>query len=314
MEMIRFENVRFTYPLADHPALSEVSFSVSESEFLVVCGKSGCGKTSLLRQMKKNLIPYGELTGDVLYCGEPVESLDDRRSASEIGFVQQNPDNQIVTDKVWHELAFGLESLGLDNATIRRRVAEMASFFGIQTWYYKNVTELSGGQMQLLNLASIMVMQPELLILDEPTSQLDPIAAGEFLATLGKINRELGTTVILSEHRLEDALPLSDRVNIVLTTNTDYTKKDAIIAHSVDELLEMVKDIDDEVFVIGGGTVYNQLLPYCDKAIVTRIDHAYEADTFFPDLDKDEEWKITDTSEEQTYFDLTYHFVTYERV
>ena len=215
MEMIRFDNVSFTYPLADKPALSEVSFSVSESEFLVVCGKSGCGKTTLLRQMKKNLIPYGELTGDVLYCGEPVESLDDRRSASEIGFVQQNPDNQIVTDKVWHELAFGLESLGLDNATIRRRVAEMASYFDIQSWFRKDVSELSGGQKQLLNLASVMVMQPRLLVLDEPTSQLDPIAASEFLQTVRRINRDLGVTVILSEHRLEEAFTMADRVMVM---------------------------------------------------------------------------------------------------
>ena len=215
MEMIRFDNVSFTYPLADKPALSGVSFSVSESEFLVVCGKSGCGKTTLLRQMKKNLIPYGELTGDVLYCGEPVESLDDRRSASEIGFVQHNPDNQIVTDKVWHELAFGLESLGLDNATIRRRVAEMASYFDIQSWFRKNVSELSGGQKQLLNLASVMVMQPRLLVLDEPTSQLDPIAASEFLQTVRRINRDLGVTVILSEHRLEEAFTMADRVMVM---------------------------------------------------------------------------------------------------
>lgn len=215
MEMIRFDNVSFTYPLADKPALSGVSFSVSESEFLVVCGKSGCGKTTLLRQMKKNLIPYGELTGDVLYCEEPVESLDDRRSASEIGFVQQNPDNQIVTDKVWHELAFGLESLGMDNATIRRRVAEMASYFDIQSWFRKNVSELSGGQKQLLNLASVMVMQPKLLVLDEPTSQLDPIAASEFLQTVRRINRDLGVTVILSEHRLEEAFTMADRVMVM---------------------------------------------------------------------------------------------------
>ena len=124
--------------------------------------------------------------------------LGQRAQSERIGFVQQSPDNQIVTDKVWHELAFGLESLGLDTPTIRRRVAEMASYFGIQNWFYKNVTELSGGQKQLLNLASIMVMQPDLLILDEPTSQLDPIAAADFLATVGKINRELCTTVILT--------------------------------------------------------------------------------------------------------------------
>ena len=124
--------------------------------------------------------------------------------------MQQSVDKQTVTDKVWHELAFGLESLGLDTPTIRRRVAEMASFFGIQDWFYREVASLSGGQKQLLSLASVMVMQPKLLILDEPTSQLDPIAASDFLAVLGRINRELGTTILLTEHRLEEAFPTGD--------------------------------------------------------------------------------------------------------
>ena len=144
-----------------------------------------------------------------------MEDLDQREQSAGIGFVQQDPENQIVTDKVWHELAFGLESLGYDTPTIRRRVAEMASFFGIQTWFYKNVTELSGGQKQLLNLASIMAMQPSVLILDEPTSQLDPIAAADFLATLGKLTREQATTGVLTEHRLEDAFPLASRVAVM---------------------------------------------------------------------------------------------------
>ena len=133
-------------------------------------------------------------------------------SRARIGFVLQNLDAQLVTDKVWHELAFGLESLGLSTPVIRRRVAEIASFFGIQNWFYKPVCELSGGQKQLVNLASVMALEPSVLLLDEPTSQLDPIAATDFLSTLGRINRELGTTIILSEHRLEDALALSTNV------------------------------------------------------------------------------------------------------
>ena len=122
METIRLEHVTFSYPLAEGNALDDVSFAIQPSEFIVLCGKSGCGKSTLLKQLKKNLIPYGALEGSVLYCGEPVAELDDRRSVTEIGFVQQNPDNQIVTDKVWHELAFGLESLGMDNASIKRDV------------------------------------------------------------------------------------------------------------------------------------------------------------------------------------------------
>ena len=215
METIRFSDVTFTYPLAEKPALDGISLEIPEAAFVVVCGRSGCGKSTLLRHMKKNLTPYGRRTGEVTYEGDPVMELDDRRSAAEIGFVQQNPDNQLVTDKVWHELAFGLESMGLDNQTIRRRVAEMASYFDIQTWFRRDVSQLSGGQKQLLNLASIMAMQPRLLVLDEPTSQLDPIAASEFLRTIYKINRDIGTTVVMSEHRLEEAFPMADQVVVM---------------------------------------------------------------------------------------------------
>lgn len=215
METIRLEDMSFRYPLSERDALSHIDLSIEESRFVVLCGKSGCGKSTLLRQMKKNMIPYGDLRGRVLYRGEPAAEIGDRRSAAEIGFVQQNPDNQIVTDKVWHELAFGLESLGFDNQTIKRRVAEMASYFDIQNWFRKSIDELSGGQKQLLNLASIMAMQPKLLILDEPTSQLDPIAAADFLQTVRRINRDLGTTVIISEHRLEDLFPMADQVVVM---------------------------------------------------------------------------------------------------
>ena len=178
-------------------------------------GRSGCGKSTLLRQLKSVLAPAGEKEGEILYRNIPLRDTDHRTQSQEIGFVMQNPDNQIVTDKVWHELAFGLESLGYDNATIRLRVAEMASYFGIQKWFYKNVSELSGGQKQLLNLASVMAMHPSLLILDEPTSQLDPIAASDFLETVKKINRDIGTTVLLTEHRLQDIIPYADRVFVM---------------------------------------------------------------------------------------------------
>lgn len=215
VETIAVKNLTFTYPEREQPVLQDVSLTVRPGEFVVLCGPSGCGKTTLLRQLKPTLAPHGRLSGEILFEGTPLSELDQRDAASKIGFVLQSPENQIVTDKVWHELAFGLESLGFDTPAIRLRVAEMASFFGIQTWFYKNVTELSGGQKQLLALASVMALQPSLLILDEPTSQLDPIAAADFLATVGKINRELGVTVILTEHRLEDAFPLASRAVVM---------------------------------------------------------------------------------------------------
>lgn len=215
METFTIKHLTFSYPEQIRDALYDVTLSIRQGQFVTLCGPSGCGKTTLLRQLKTVLAPHGRREGEIIFEGTPLEELDQRTQASRIGFVLQSPDNQIVTDKVWHELAFGLESLGFDTPTIRLRVAEMASFFGIQTWFYKNVTELSGGQKQLLNLATVMAMQPAVLILDEPTSQLDPIAAADFLATVSKINRELGVTVIMTEHRLEQALPLSDRVVVL---------------------------------------------------------------------------------------------------
>ena len=215
MELFTINHLSFAYPEQEKQAISDLTLSVRLGEFLVLCGPSGCGKSTLLRQLKTVLAPHGRRSGEILFDGKKLDELSQREQAEKIGFVQQSPENQIVTDKVWHELAFGLESLGYDTPTIRRRVAEMASFFGIQEWFYKPVTELSGGQKQLLNLASVMVLQPKVLILDEPTSQLDPIAASDFLATLGKINRELGTTIILTEHRLEEAFGFASRVAVM---------------------------------------------------------------------------------------------------
>ena len=215
MEVFTIQNLNFAYPEQAKNAISDLSLSVQPGEFLVLCGPSGCGKSTLLRQLKTVFSPHGRRSGEILFDGRNLDSLDQREQAGKIGFVQQSPENQIATDKVWHELAFGLESLGYDTPTIRRRVAEMASFFGIQEWFYKPVTELSGGQKQLLNLASVMVLQPKVLILDEPTSQLDPIAASDFLATLGKINHELGTTIILTEHRLEEAFSFASCVAVM---------------------------------------------------------------------------------------------------
>lgn len=212
MEILQIKNLNFRYPEEECEAIKDVSFSVQEGEFIVLCGESGCGKSTLLKLLKRELSTYGEKSGEIIYSGIAQEELEDRKAAAEIGFVLQNPESQIVTDKVWHELAFGMESLGYSTSDIRRRVAEMASYFGIEDWFHKDTAKLSGGQKQMLNLASVMVMQPKVLLLDEPTAQLDPIAASNFIGTLQKLNRELGLTIILVEHRLEEAFPISDKV------------------------------------------------------------------------------------------------------
>lgn len=216
MAHFEIKNLTFSYAAAKGKhSLEKVSLTIEQGEFLVLCGKSGSGKSTLLRQLKTVLTPNGKRTGEILFWGVPLKEVSDRDQSEKIGFVMQNPDDQIVTDKVWHELAFGLESLGCDQKTMRGRVAEMACYFGIQDWFHRDVATLSGGQKQLLNLASIMAMQPEVLILDEPTSQLDPIAASDFLNTVRKINTELGTTVIITEHRLEDIFPYADRAVVM---------------------------------------------------------------------------------------------------
>lgn len=212
MEILYLENLSFTYPKSDCKAIDNLSLRVKSGEFVVICGKSGCGKTTLLRLLKKEIAPHGDLGGRVLYKGKPLTELEPQIEAKEIGMVQQNPDNQIVTDKVWHELAFGLENLNVPTPTMRLRVGEIADYFGIQDWFYRDTNSLSGGQKQLVNLAAVMVMQPEILLLDEPTSQLDPIAAADFISVLEKLNKELGITIVLAEHRLEEVLPIADRV------------------------------------------------------------------------------------------------------
>lgn len=216
MEHFKIQNLTFSYPVTKGKnILDDLSIQIKKGEYVVLCGKSGSGKTTLLRHLKTVLTPHGKRSGEIFFNGTLLEQVNARNQASKIGYVMQNPDDQIVTDKVWHELAFGLESLGCDQRSMRARVAEMACYFGIQDWFHKDVAILSGGQKQLLNLASIMAMHPEVLILDEPTSQLDPIAASDFLNTVRKINIELGTTVIITEHRLEDIFPYADRAIVM---------------------------------------------------------------------------------------------------
>lgn len=212
MEILHIENLSFTYPKTCGKTLDKVSVSIEEGSFNVICGKTGCGKTTLLRLIKKEIAPAGETEGDILFRGTDINELSERDSACRIGFVMQNPDTQIVTDKVWRELAFGLENAGLGNKEMKLRVAETAEFFGLQNHLDKKTYELSGGLKQILNLAAVTAMRPELIIFDEPTGQLDPVAAAEFISMIKKMNTELGLTVIIAEHRLEDILPVADKI------------------------------------------------------------------------------------------------------
>lgn len=208
MEALAVRNLSVTFPECEKPVLTDVSFSLEQGDFAVICGATGCGKTTLLRMLKRELTPLCTQQGTVTFCGTPVAELDAMTAASQIGFVMQHPEQQIVTDKVWHELAFGLENMQTPPDIMQRRIAEIASYFGMESWLDRDPATLSGGQKQLLNLASVMIMQPKLLLLDEPTAQLDPIAAADFLTTLHRLNQDFSITILLAEHRLEEVIPL----------------------------------------------------------------------------------------------------------
>lgn len=224
MAFIEIKNFSFTYAGEDKALLKQLSLAIEEGEILLFCGPTGCGKTTLLRQLKNEIAPVGTREGNIYYNQRKLEDIPANITVKEIGIVLQDPENQIVTSTVWHELAFSLENFGCSANEIRKKVAEMSSFFGIEGWLNLSVHELSGGQKQLVNLASILLLQPRLLLLDEPTAQLDPIAAREFLQMIYRINQEFNTTIVIVEHRLEEVFPIVDRV--VLLENGEIKLND----------------------------------------------------------------------------------------
>ena len=228
MELFTINHLSFAYPEQEKYAISDLSLSIRPGEFLVLCGPSGCGKSTLLRQLKTVLAPHGRRNGEILFDGRNLDSLDQREQAEKIGFVQQSPENQIATDKVWHELAFGLESLGYDTPTIRRRVAEMASFFGIQEWFYKPVTELSGGQKQRVAIARALAMSPKILCYDEPTSALDPEMRKEVAKIIMGLKKD-GMTQLVVTHDFDFANEIAD---------------DILKVKALDKSFDQVQDVD----------------------------------------------------------------------
>lgn len=215
MEIFKSEKLTFSFPNSIYYGLKDVSFTVDEGQMVLLVGASGSGKTTLLKHLKPVISPVGEKEGRVLYKNTPVDEISFNEQAGELGFVFQNPENQIVSEKVVQELVFGMESLRFDNLLMKRRVSEIAAFFGIEDLLNNNINHLSGGQKQIINLASVMMMDPDVLILDEPTAQMDPVLASEFLFLLTRLNKDLGKTIILSEQRLEEALPLADKVLVL---------------------------------------------------------------------------------------------------
>ncbi|MGI6485657.1 MAG: ABC transporter ATP-binding protein [Tepidanaerobacteraceae bacterium] len=235
MALIDIHNFNFTYPNAKQKALTNINVSIEDGEFVVICGPSGCGKTTLLSQLKREISPEGELSGEIYYKGKPIKNISKGQAVKEIGLVFQDPEDQIVVDTVIHELAFSMENIGYTKSIMKKRLAEMANFFGLEKILYKPVLELSGGEKQIINLASVLLLQPKVLLLDEPTSQLDPVAAKQFLQMLYRLNRELSTTIIMSEHRLEDVLPMADKVLLMQRGRLKYCGSPRKVSHQVIE-------------------------------------------------------------------------------
>lgn len=239
MEILSCENVAFKYIESTDYAISDCTFSVKKGEKIMLCGASGSGKSTLLRLLKRELSPRGELSGNITLMGKDRSELSDRESAEKIGFVMQSPDSQTVCDKVSAELAFGLESFGVKSGEIQSRVGEMAAFFGIEPLYDRDVSTLSGGQKQLVALCSVMATDPDILLLDEPTAQLDPVAARELLGILDRLNKEMGVTIIIAEHDPEELFDSCDKILYLAKGKTEFFGTPALTAkYFVENALE----------------------------------------------------------------------------
>lgn len=239
MEILSCENVAFKYNESTDYAISDCTFSVKKGEKIMLCGASGSGKSTLLRLLKRELSPRGELSGNITLMGKDRSELSDRESAEKIGFVMQSPDSQTVCDKVSAELAFGLESFSVKSGEIQSRVGEMAAFFGIEPLYDRDISTLSGGQKQLVALCSVMATDPDILLLDEPTAQLDPVAARELLGILDRLNKEMGVTIIIAEHDPEELFDSCDKILYLAKGKTEFFGTPALTAkYFVENALE----------------------------------------------------------------------------
>ena len=244
MALIEFNDFSFSYLNSDGTesqakSLDSINLEIDYGDFVLLCGPSGCGKTTLLTNLKKELMPAGRRTGEIKFNGVRIQDLDDISSACDIGYLFQNPDSQIVTDTVIQEIAFPLENIGLPTEEIRNRISEIVAFFGINDILHKNVNELSGGQKQLVNLSSLLVLRPEVLLLDEPMSQLDPIASYEFLSIVRRLNEEFSITVIMSEHKADSIFPFIDKAVFLKDGKIEFVDN----AHNICKEV-----IDDEIF------------------------------------------------------------------
>jgi energy-coupling factor transport system ATP-binding protein len=247
MAFIELNHVSFTYPSADKAAIHDFTLSIEKGQFVVLFGSSGSGKSTVLRLLKKEIQPHGVLKGEMMINGHSLAQ--DGMPSSQVGFVFQDPENQVVADDVLHEVVFGLENMGVMTNEMRSRVAEMVHFFGAESLLHRKTHELSGGMKQQINLASVLLMQPDILLLDEPTAQLDPVSTREFLDMLVRLNEEFGMTIILAEHRLDDVFTIADK--IVLLKNGK-----CIAEGEPKQVIETIWDSQEQPFIPNIPTLY----------------------------------------------------------
>lgn len=265
--MYKIENFSFTYP-KDKKIINNISFEIKKGDFLVITGKSGCGKTTLLRYFKPSLRPKGDIDG-VIILDEEIENDD-----TKIGFVFQNPEDQLVMNTVWHEIAFGLENKGISLKQMKRRIGEIVNYFNLQSIINKETQSLSNGQKQLVALASVMVMNPKVILLDEATAQLDPVNREEFIKILKHINDDFNVTVVFVEHQLEGLLDVANRLIVM---DEGKIVIDNEIKMAVDEMLTK------KIFVESLPN-YVRVSSLCDKLCLS-IKEAREALVNFENFD-----------------------------
>ncbi len=312
MEVFNIKNLSFSYPKSSEKALDNINFTVEQGDLILLCGESGSGKSTLLKMLKPQLTPEGNIAGEIIFKGKNLKELSKKESAEKIGFVMQNPDSQIVTDKVYHELSFAMENLAYDKEKIRLKTGEMASFFGLSNVFNNDTNNLSGGQKQLLNLASVLTLQPEILILDEPTSQIDPLSAQNFINILKNLNRDFGITVIISEHNLEEVFDFASKV-IVLE------KGKVCACNTPDKILKELKRNNENHPIINALPVslrvYNILNKNIDDKVPLNIKEGrkFLQENFNADIKKLHETDLIDNKKKNAVITLKNIYFRYEK-
>jgi len=252
--LVSVDNLSFRYLDSEKWALDGINFQIQEGEVVVLAGQSGCGKSTLLRCIN-GLIPHmypGDYKGSITVDGEEVAKTPMRALAQKVGLLFQNPENQIFMFSVERDIAFGLENLGVPRAEMRRRVDDVMKLLSIVPLALRAPHELSDGQKQRVALAGVLAMRPRLIILDEPTSLLDPQTASELVSLVHSLNKEAGLTFVIVEHRLELLAPIADRIIVM-----DKGRK--VLEGTVPEVLGDPKAQDYGISVPPISRLYSQL-------------------------------------------------------